>query len=324
MNIDVENEKDIADFRNEPECKLLYAMIKNKKIVPLGPRNERIFLKKGKFPEYYANFAIPALLHQCNEDRRKTSESVLAQMIFTWDSENKTFDSKRFLTYETRAAGASLTFLRFHMNAPEYMFKKDGLFDCTAQELYDENFDLMFCLRAKFTYEELLLAGFDEEVLKPVYEIFNSPDWDGSKKTMLRLLKEKHKFEWQFFRMNNTIAELQQESEVFDDIEILWYYKNYLTKLNVVGIGEKLKSYWEEKFPNDGQTRYSRAKTEHGNQKNPVFTMKTSQSYASLVNSGRRARGSSKSIFDIENIEMYTKTSETKDGLIMTEVESVY
>merc|ERR1712173_33806 len=62
-------------------------------------------------------------------------------------------------------AGASLHFVRYHLNAPEVFFKKSGRFSCTAQQLYDSGFDLLFCLRADFKTEELILVGFNVSML---------------------------------------------------------------------------------------------------------------------------------------------------------------
>jgi len=167
-NVNPINEDAIGNFaEKQPYCKLLYYLIKYQFVDTGSPSKKRLKVNV-KDPKVYKNYAVPALVYKCNSGREKTLRSQLARTILL-----KLVTKRRFAggwrtlsSYEAlMKAGASLHFVKYHLDAPEIFFQKAGRFNCTAQQLHDDGFDLLFCLRADFTPDELILAGFDVSLL---------------------------------------------------------------------------------------------------------------------------------------------------------------
>jgi len=179
-NIDPNDQEAIELFvENKPYCKLLFYLIKHN-IVALGPPNKLCSVIRVDEPRYYRNYAVAALLYKCNHSRELTIRSQLATTVLT-----KVFEKRRHgnwsgssMTLVTlKNAGASLQFIRYHLKAKESFFKKNGYLGCKAGDLFENRFDLFFCLRAGFNINELVMAGFDDTVLAWEEEL--SRDKDG-------------------------------------------------------------------------------------------------------------------------------------------------
>merc|ERR1719193_946752 len=127
---------------------------------------------------------------------------------------------ERLIPYwDIRNAGASLVFLRYHLNLPEMAFRKNGVLRCTAKQLYDENFDLLFCFRAGFHINELSLAGFEDWLLKDKYVQLKDENGNWLEEVNhLRLLKNAG-FQHQFYYMNFTLLSLK-DSGLFTTQEL--------------------------------------------------------------------------------------------------------
>jgi len=165
-NIDPNDEEAIRNFvEDQPYCKLLYYLIKYHFVETGSSVKKKLNVED---PNVYRSYAVPALVYKCNFSRKKTLRSQLARTILL-----KLVTKRRFAGgYKTLSsfeaimeAGASLHFVRYHLDAPEVFFQKGGRFNCTAQQLHDNEFDLLFCLRADFTTEDLILAGFNVSML---------------------------------------------------------------------------------------------------------------------------------------------------------------
>lgn len=161
-NINPNDEDAIAIFvENQPFCKLLYYLIKFE-FVEIGNSIKKHLKLNVEEPKYYENYAVPALVYKCNFGRTKTLRSQLASSILLKLVTKRQGSLRTLASYEAvMDAGASLHFVRYHLNAPEKFFHKTGRFKCTAQQLHDNGFDLLFCLRADFDMDELIVAGFD-------------------------------------------------------------------------------------------------------------------------------------------------------------------
>jgi len=166
-NIDPNDQEAIELFaENEPYCKLLFYLIKHN-IVKLGPPYKLSSVMVDQ-PKYYRNYAVAALVYRCNHSRKLTIRSQLAVAVL-----RKIFERRRQSTWSgssmtlksLKDAGASLEFIRYHLNAKDYFFRKNGYLDCNAGELFENRFDLLFCLRTGFSIDELMLAGFDDTIL---------------------------------------------------------------------------------------------------------------------------------------------------------------
>merc|ERR1719233_855973 len=57
--------------------------------------------------------------------------------------------------------GASLTFLRFFLEAPDGYFRKNGKLGCDAQMLENEKFSIEYCSSIGYEPKDLLDAGFN-------------------------------------------------------------------------------------------------------------------------------------------------------------------
>jgi len=229
-NVHPTDKKAIENFATEEAyCKLLYYLI-NSKIIRLGPRDIKISPVDIGLPKYYRYYAVPALLRKCNHTRENTTRSFLAAIVLSKLIEKRHSISKGYtrpVHYSTlRDAGASLQFIRYHLDAPEYLFYKEGIFACTAEQLYQNGFDLLFCLRADFSKEELALAGFDPEVLSN--EIVFTKDENGLWPTSIEHLKRlKQSGFTKFNKLNFTYEELKA-SNVFTPKELLAYGQRFV------------------------------------------------------------------------------------------------
>jgi len=178
-NIDPNDQEAIGLFaENKPYCKLLFYLIKHD-IVQLGPPNKLSSVIQVEEPKYYRNYAVAALVHQCNHSRELTIRSQLAAAVLT-----KVFEKRRHgnwggssMTLLTlKDAGASLQFIRYHLKAKNSFFKKNGYLGCNAGDLFENGFDLLFCLRAGFDINELVMAGFDDTILAYQEELGRDED----------------------------------------------------------------------------------------------------------------------------------------------------
>jgi len=220
---------------DEAYCKLLYYLIKSK-LIRIGPRDMIISPSQVIFPKWYKKWAVPGLVWQCNHSREKTTRSYLATTVLSKLVEKRNFHcigSRRLLHYgEIRDAGASLKFLRYHLNAPEYLFKKHGALACTAKQLYSNGFDLLFCIRADFTREELSLAGFDDKVLSNIFVMDKNEygDWPSELEHLQRLKQSGFK---EFHKLNFTFEELRA-ADIFTASELLRYKQGFMLSNGII------------------------------------------------------------------------------------------
>jgi len=192
-NIDPKDQEAIELFaENEPYCKLLFYLIKHN-IVHLGPPNKLCSVIEVEEPKYYRNYAVAALVHQCNDSRELTIRSQFAVAVLTKVLEKRRHglwrgSSMTLLTLKD--AGASLQFIRYHLKAKESFFKKNGYLGCNAGDLFENRFDLLFCLRAGFDIDELVLAGFDDTILAWKEELRRDKDgkWFSDVEYLERLM----------------------------------------------------------------------------------------------------------------------------------------
>jgi len=192
-NIDPNDQEAIELFaENEPYCKLLFYLIKHN-IVHLGPPNKLCSVIEVEEPKYYRNYAVAALVHQCNDSRELTIRSQFAVAVLTKVLEKRRHglwrgSSMTLLTLKD--AGASLQFIRYHLKAKESFFKKNGYLGCNAGDLFENRFDLLFCLRAGFDIDELVLAGFDDTILAWKEELRRDKDgkWFSDVEYLERLM----------------------------------------------------------------------------------------------------------------------------------------
>jgi len=229
-NVVPTDEKAMEDFATQQVyCKLLYYLIKQK-IFRIGPRETIIPPAQISQSKYYRHWAIPALLYRCNDSREITTRSYLATTVLSKLVEKRKFNgvgSRRLVHWTAiRNAGASLKFLRYHLKAPEYLFRKSGTFECTARQLYKNGFDILFCLRADFSREELVLAGFDKKALSN--NCVTGKDVNGNWPSAVELLERlKQSGFTQFHRLNFTFEELRA-SNVFTTNELLRYKQGFM------------------------------------------------------------------------------------------------
>jgi len=221
-NINCQDKRAVAKFhKEEPFSKLLYYTIKQK-LIKVGP-SRTLTPKDVKKAKYYKSFAVAAMLRKCNGSRKKSNESEFAKAVLSNLVNLRRFPDgrKRLIPYhDIRNAGASLVFLRYHLNLPEELFRKDGELNCTARQLYEEKFDMLFCLRAGFDVNELSLAGFDERLLKD--KNVQHKDENGNwleEVDHIRLLKNAG-FQSQFYCMHFTLFSLT-EFRIFTRQELL-------------------------------------------------------------------------------------------------------
>jgi len=195
-------------FSSKKHCKLLLNMLQNG-IIRLGPRCRltKEEVKKLK----YRKFLIPALLTRCNERWRIGKRQMLAKLLC--DKLRMTDKDHKTLYIRIRNAGASLTFLRFHLQVDDKFFEKGGVFQCEAQELVQEKFDILYCLKCGFSRTELK-SCFKE--VEDDHEVFNK---ENLTLEMLKDSKEK------LFAMNFTVRTLKMSGHFTDRDIKEWYFK---------------------------------------------------------------------------------------------------
>jgi len=207
---------------NQPFCKLLYYLIKYE-IVESGKSVKKHSHLNVEDRKWYTNLAVPALVYKCNFGRKETLRSRLASSILLKLVTNRNIGGFGILSsYEAiMDAGASLHFVRYHLNAPERFFQKAGRFNCTAQQLYDSGFDLLFCLRNDFKKDELILAGFSVTMLnhKAVLERDENGEYFKERDHLIRLKESGFK---RFFDLNFTPEDLRS-TNLFKPLELLEY-----------------------------------------------------------------------------------------------------
>jgi len=205
------------DFVNKPYCELLFLMLRQR-ILHLGPKHKKL-RKDAARNAKYRNYVIPALLGRCNESRQTSTEIILAKLIFHNILQDDEHLSKRYWYKKIRNAGASLTFLRFHLGVDIIFFEKGGDFSCEAAELMAEHFDLLFCFQCGFSRKELIECGFEKELVND--PVFDNPHVN------LEMLK---KFKSKLFAMQFTVKQLKH-SNLFKDSELLGYFREYFENI---------------------------------------------------------------------------------------------
>jgi len=215
--------KDPNCLTREDCCRLLCQLLRCG-VVTLGPKYANA--KKGKVKSSkYENNIVSALLSNfdwgpstCN-----SKESRLAKLVFR-TLINQANSNLSVSHVDIRAAGASLTFLRFHLKTPIAFFDKSGDFNCTAVELYRAKFDLLFCLKCNFSPGELIDAGFREKhVRHPVFDDLKNCE-----------LKQLEQFGRELFEMKFYVKQLR---EAFPDIVVLKWFQNYRLNLQPCELG---------------------------------------------------------------------------------------
>jgi len=229
-NVVPSDERAMENFvTKEAYCKLLYYLIRAK-LVRIGPRDTVIPPRHINLPKYFRNWAVPALLYKCNHTRENSTRSYLAATVLSKLVEKRQFcllSSKSHVDWpEIRNAGASLQFLRYHLKAPEHLFHKYGSFNCTAKQLYQDGFDLLFCLRADFSKEELVRAGFDDQVLSNIFLLTKDENGDWLN-TIDHLKSLKLSGFTQFHKLNFTFEDLRA-TNVFTPDELLRYKQGFM------------------------------------------------------------------------------------------------
>jgi len=222
-NIDPNDENSIANFvEGQPFCKLLYYLIKYE-FVEIGNSIQKHSKVNVEEPKYYENYAVPALVYKCNLGRKKTLRSQLASSILLKLVTKRAGSSRTLSSYEAiMDAGASLQFVRYHLNAPEKLFHKAGRFNCTAQELHDNGFDLLFCLRADFDTDELIVAGFDIDMVNNKAVLERDENGECFKeREHLKRLKESGFIH--FFKLNFSPDDLLS-TNVFLPVDLIDYH----------------------------------------------------------------------------------------------------
>jgi len=223
-NINPNDEDAIGNFaEKQPYCKLLYYLIKYQ-FVETGSSLKKRLKVNVEDPKVYRNYAVPALVYKCNSGRKKTLRSQLARTILSKLVTKRRFSGgwRTISSYEAiMKAGASLHFVKYHLDAPDICFQKAGRFKCTAQQLHDDGFNLLFCLRANFTPDELILAGFDVSLLNNKLVLERSDNGEGfDEYEHLKRLKDSG-FN-QFFNLNYTREDLLS-TNLFSPHDILEY-----------------------------------------------------------------------------------------------------
>jgi len=232
--INPNDEDAIASFvEDQPFCKLLYYLIKYRFVESQSPIKKNLHVNLEK-PKYYRNYAVPALVYKCNFGRKKTLRSQLASIILLkLMTKSRVVRGSRYLSsYEAvMDAGASLHFVRYHLNAPELFFQKCGRFNCTAQQLWDNGFDLLFCLRAGFKVDELILAGYDLTMLndKAVLECDENGECFKEREHLIRLKESGFR---RFFDLNFTDDDLLS-TNLFSPLQLLEYQSGSICEARV-------------------------------------------------------------------------------------------
>jgi hypothetical protein len=208
---------------DQPYVKLLFFLIKHE-FFELGPLNEILSPITIEQPKYYRNYAVAALVYKCNHSKERTIRSLLAAAILmklVEKRERYTATGKPTTYRSLLDAGASLLFLRYHLGAPEEYFYKDARLNCTAKDLYENEFDLLLCLRAGFDTDELMVAGFDEASLmdETVLQRDNAGCCFSEIEHLERLKKSNFK---RFLYLGFTFEELLA-TKVFTKTELLEY-----------------------------------------------------------------------------------------------------
>jgi len=207
--------------RKEPFSKLLYYMIKEN-LVKIGPSGRSLTPRDVRKARFYKSYAVAALLCKWNGKRKISNASEFATLVLSKLVTLRKFHNgwKRLVPcWDIRNAGASLVFLRYHLKLSEEMFLKNGELRCTARQLYEENFDMLFCLRAGFDIHELSQAGFSTRLLENEY--VQRKDEHGNflmENDHLRVLNHAG-FRSNFYYMNFTLLSLK-ESGVFTSQEL--------------------------------------------------------------------------------------------------------
>jgi hypothetical protein len=192
-NVHPRDEKAIQHFAEEEYfCKLLYYLIKWE-FIEMGPPHKKLTPSEATEPKYYKRYAVPALVYRCNHGRNETRRSQLATTILLKLVTVRHFHvgTRRLLPWSViRNAGASLEFLRYHLNAPETIFYKGGELECSVRQLRENNFDLLFCLRAGHRKEALTDVGFHEEIVCVVSDVLEFGEDAFSEVKQLQQLKQ--------------------------------------------------------------------------------------------------------------------------------------
>jgi len=205
------------NLEKKPYCELLFLMLRER-IILLGPnkkiRREAVSNRK------YRNYVVSALLSECNESRQMTKEIMLAKLIFHKLVQDEP-SAEKYWYVKIRNAGASLTFLRFHLGADIKYFVKDNYFNCEAKELMAEHFDLLFCMQCGFSTKELVECGFESDLVND--RVFHNPSC-----VKLEMLKN---FKHKLFAMNFSVKQLK-DSNLFRDCDILNWFRDYCDEIN--------------------------------------------------------------------------------------------
>jgi len=206
-----------GDFLEESKFSYLLCELLKHGVIKLGPTYG--VLKNGTAKSSkYENYVASALLSNYDGSPSESRVSELAKRVLS-DLLNDN-SGIRFSLEDLRNAGASLTFLRFQMEVPIEYFFKGGVFKCTAEELYQEKFDLLFCLKCRFTEAELIASGFKEEHV--THQIFT--DLNNCK------LKDLKFFGPMLLEMHFYVKQLK-DSKAFSNGEILDWIKIYKSEL---------------------------------------------------------------------------------------------
>jgi len=185
-------------------------------VVELGPKYGKVKMGKPNSSKNENNI-LSCLLRDFDESPSRSKVSELAKLVL---SDLLDEGSIVHCSYEDfRNAGASLTFLRFHLNVPEAYFNKNGSFHCTADELFDAKFDLLFCINRAFTSEELITAGFKEGHVNKIFNNFQNCK-----------LEDLESFGPELFEMNFYAKQLR-DCKAFSDMEVLKWFDAYKLKL---------------------------------------------------------------------------------------------
>jgi len=199
-----------SDCLTDEDCRfLLCEMIRRGVVMRKGNANS----------SRYENNVMAALLINDDDSPYHSKESELASLVLKELREG--ISVKTFSYEDIRNAGASFTFLRFHLNATPEFFK-----NFTADELYKEKFDLLFCLQCEFTSEDLIKAGFKEEYVK--HQVF-------ADLKICNLSKLKETFGYKLLDMQFYVLQLRACEDILDE-EIMEWFKIYKeTKLGGTG-----------------------------------------------------------------------------------------
>jgi len=190
---------------------LLCEMLRNG-VVELGPKYAKVQNRKSNSWKNKNNL-VSALLRDFDESPFTTKESKFAMLVF--GNLLREGSPVHFSYEDLRRAGVSLTFLRFHLEVPDKYFNKNGIFDCTADELHGANFDLLFCLNRNFSCKELVAAGYREKHVNYLFDDYKNYE-----------LEDLKHFKHELFEMLFYVKQLR-DCEAFSAEEILRWFEDY-------------------------------------------------------------------------------------------------